>query len=229
MSLHLQCFWCALSWLEEEILTGDSTLEGELKALCTCFSKLETCFYSGYQLTKDCSDWPAFRGFSLTLHTAWHLGCVCRAWLCPVSPCMVPPWDGVCDPGSLTVSSRCLQECHLFVPRCAGAVGVLLSHSQLSCSLLKAAGLCWGLVLAEHSFGLWQLLGWWTRKKFGTLVNRYQQSTSFDYSHCYYCLFHIKLLKFPLLNIACPIPGSLPVNLRDLGNHFHQTLPYPCG
>lgn len=71
---------------------------------------------------------------------------------------MVPPWDGVCDPGSITVSSPCLQKCHLLVPRCAGALGVLLGHSQLSCSLLKAVGLCLGLVLAEHSFGLWQLL-----------------------------------------------------------------------
>lgn len=42
VSLHLQCFWCELSWLGEEILTGDSTLEGKLKALCTCFTKLET-------------------------------------------------------------------------------------------------------------------------------------------------------------------------------------------
>lgn len=67
---------------------------------------------------------------------------------------------GVCDPGSLTGSSHCLQKRHLLVPHCAGAVGVLLSHSQLLCSLLEAAGLRLGLVLAEHSFGVWLLLGW---------------------------------------------------------------------
>lgn len=49
---------------------------------------------------------------------------------------------------------------HPVVLRSTGAVRVLLSRLVLNCVSLEAAGLGLGLVLAEHSFGLWQLLGW---------------------------------------------------------------------
>jgi len=40
------------------------------------------------------------------------------------------------------------------------AVYILLSQSAPSCFSLETAGLALGLVLPEHGFGLWQLLGW---------------------------------------------------------------------
>lgn len=140
----------------------------------------------------------------------------CLESLAVVPHSMVPPWHSGLMSVTLGASQGLILPPKLSPARATlhEGSGCPLSHSQLLCSWLEAAGLCLGLLLAEHSFGLWQLLGRWSRLKFGTLVDGYQWSTSFDYSHWYYCLFHSKLLKFLLINIARPMPGSLPINLR---------------
>lgn len=146
----------------------------------------------------------------------------------PVSPSMVPPW-------------------------CSGMVSVTLGTSQsphiASQSVTCSCHPCWssGCSAESQSAELPFVKGWavlragpcwaqlWSLAALG-LVN---QAKIWDFGWqvaviyvfwlfwCYYCLFHIQLLNFPLLNIACPVPGSLPVNMRDLGNQFYQSLPYP--
>lgn len=50
------CSTSEVSWHSEEILTGDSTTEGKLNAICTCFTKLETHLLLTVLANKNCND-----------------------------------------------------------------------------------------------------------------------------------------------------------------------------
>lgn len=119
----------------------------------------------------------------------------------------------VCDPGSLTGSHPASK---IVTCSCHAAWGQWVSPEPQPAALLLVRG-CWAVFRAAPCWAqLWSLaaLGQVKQAKIWNFGWGYQWSTSFDYSHWYYCLFHSKLLKFPLINIACPMPGSLPVNLR---------------